>query len=1094
MNKKLSTLVAVILAAGAWTTLDAKVSAVTADNDAIGQDVLIATTITAGDAAEGKAAGLLKADFTVAGDEATVSDAANHWTLVATGTDGEFYLKSSEGFLAANGTGATTEFVNEVTATEACIKFKFADGKIVVVETPTAGSTTIVADMELKIEGTTASIEAQGSGSEIQLGTWSADDATDPDTGDDTATENENSVPFTVGAPFYLGLGADGYISTEGASEAATDNAGVFTAVKISGDKYRFVYGSENKSLVLNGAAEFIVEKIEGSNGFYLKQVVDAVTTADADETYLQEDLQSWGAIASAAIFNQVDEQENIASTDLAAIEKDGFTVTIKYGNNKTDLTGNPFVGHLVVEDIDGTSFKLKSGENYIVGVENGIEGTAAYSNAYTFKTVSAKELADNADKYVAAFKATKSKFDEVIGNITLVLAADADTKIGYVTVGDLNVLAAHDEAKDVTFSIGSTTAVKPEELLTDKFFTVKNGDKVLGVLYDDTKAGTLYGEAAFVAKTNGDLEDQWALTLSEDGTKYIFTNRETKEITYEIAVSQLYHGEKEGEYVFGDATYAITPIEGTEAEDGYLRLENVKNKRFNLGYWSDTYNATAWFTENHKDVKEANHVIGLDQANDPLVLAVVDFVGAKDADKSILSDSIYVVSELGYFDAKGEYKEKLDTLKVVSYSFINQFNEPMKLATKVVDNKDAYVSAATPKYNSLAEAIEAVREGDVAQKFTLRKVGDKLNLRPVEFADAAAGALYHTFSTNDVNKMYSGDTKNGILYDTKMYERPENDRFVIEETDKPMYRTIVNPLDTISIYRQDNSADVMYEKGQFLGIANNVQFNKIAPAMVADLAYVDSEGHHPQYALLVNPGVVAGGTYCPEHGYNSGCPHAVPFDGYITGRYLVNLKDTAIVWNTDNHMKGNPYVNSENYYKLGFVQASHIGDSLIFNAVEPTAADTIKMNTADYNVAKFSFRYVDNNEKSFVIETADYVKLDEAGEGTMKETYGYLKWMNDVVVVVDDIKDADVFNMNEDEDRNPTANEGVEAATVSVVATNGAVIVKGAAGKKVVISNVLGQTIANTVVSSDEATIAAPAGVVVVAVEGEAAVKAIVK
>ncbi|MFV0581043.1 MAG: DUF6383 domain-containing protein, partial [Parabacteroides gordonii] len=40
----------------------------------------------------------------------------------------------------------------------------------------------------------------------------------------------------------------------------------------------------------------------------------------------------------------------------------------------------------------------------------------------------------------------------------------------------------------------------------------------------------------------------------------------------------------------------------------------------------------------------------------------------------------------------------------------------------------------------------------------------------------------------------------------------------------------------------------------------------------------------------------------------------------------------------------------------------------------------------------------------------------------------------------------------------------------------------------------VLGQTIANTVLSSDNATISAPAGVVVVAIEGEAAVKAIVK
>ena len=52
----------------------------------------------------------------------------------------------------------------------------------------------------------------------------------------------------------------------------------------------------------------------------------------------------------------------------------------------------------------------------------------------------------------------------------------------------------------------------------------------------------------------------------------------------------------------------------------------------------------------------------------------------------------------------------------------------------------------------------------------------------------------------------------------------------------------------------------------------------------------------------------------------------------------------------------------------------------------------------------------------------------------------------------------------------------------------------QGAAGKKVVITNILGQTVANTVVTSDNATIAAPAGVVVVAIEGEDAVKAIVK
>ena len=78
--------------------------------------------------------------------------------------------------------------------------------------------------------------------------------------------------------------------------------------------------------------------------------------------------------------------------------------------------------------------------------------------------------------------------------------------------------------------------------------------------------------------------------------------------------------------------------------------------------------------------------------------------------------------------------------------------------------------------------------------------------------------------------------------------------------------------------------------------------------------------------------------------------------------------------------------------------------------------------------------------------------------------------------------------------DEQTVDNSTIDASSVSVIAIDGAIIVKGAQGKKVTVSNVLGQTIANTVISSDEATIAAPKGYVTVAVEGEAAVKAIVK
>ena len=90
-------------------------------------------------------------------------------------------------------------------------------------------------------------------------------------------------------------------------------------------------------------------------------------------------------------------------------------------------------------------------------------------------------------------------------------------------------------------------------------------------------------------------------------------------------------------------------------------------------------------------------------------------------------------------------------------------------------------------------------------------------------------------------------------------------------------------------------------------------------------------------------------------------------------------------------------------------------------------------------------------------------------------------------------VNQAQIFNLGET-DEEATANEDITTSSISVIAGNGVVTVKGAAGKNVVITNVLGQTVANTVVASDEAQISTPAGVVVVAVEGEAAVKAIVK
>ena len=97
-------------------------------------------------------------------------------------------------------------------------------------------------------------------------------------------------------------------------------------------------------------------------------------------------------------------------------------------------------------------------------------------------------------------------------------------------------------------------------------------------------------------------------------------------------------------------------------------------------------------------------------------------------------------------------------------------------------------------------------------------------------------------------------------------------------------------------------------------------------------------------------------------------------------------------------------------------------------------------------------------------------------GDWVMGGTYGEL------------INQAARFTFNTiDKDSQATANEEITAeGNVIVAGTNGAVVVKGAEGKNVIVSTILGKVVANEVVSSDNATIAAPQGVVVVSVDGE--------
>ena len=167
---------------------------------------------------------------------------------------------------------------------------------------------------------------------------------------------------------------------------------------------------------------------------------------------------------------------------------------------------------------------------------------------------------------------------------------------------------------------------------------------------------------------------------------------------------------------------------------------------------------------------------------------------------------------------------------------------------------------------------------------------------------------------------------------------------------------------------------------------------------------------------------------------------------------------------------------------------------------------------------AKIIFKSATLANADTLVTTANGKTINVAVAGDVNGTQGGLNNFRFQIFKADDAEDAyvvrnaggqylvsianqlqlgdkkDALKLYAEESMSPVANDAINVSSISVISKNGAIIVKGAQGKKVVVSNVLGQTIANTVVSSDEATIAAPAGVVIVAVEGEAAVKAIVK
>jgi hypothetical protein len=551
----------------------------------------------------------------------------------------------------------------------------------------------------------------------------------------------------------------------------------------------------------------------------------------------------------------------------------------------------------------------------------------------------------------------------------------------------------------------------------------------------DNGKYYTANGLANLSAfDANNHAENQWALKSEND--RVTIVNRETNK-ALEIngtAIEDvvLYKGSA----LKADFdTYVTLPVDGGDT----LKLTPVdalykNNAELGKFVCDTTFNPYSKYTFSYYN--------GLD--NSKKLFFGKDSIMCVDAEGN--SAEFALVSD---FEEYGADAIDGKSVKLTKYTY--------KMFTEL--GKDtAYVTLKNGKYAITKNAKNAV-------KFDLQEMeveGDTVN-------------TWYTFVESDRSGKASVDDNTLQLFKEELSE-VRTSMFTFSSTETyDIYRRLGSTIEDgiakndtayVAFFKANEPNRYLYENSQ------NIVAGTGTPDGIGYLGMYNTGDMTRNASIFVDPACVADTVVMPT--YMMAVDVTAATDT-LSGRYLVSLSDS-----TRTAAKYNGYT------RLAFVNAKHIGDSLIIvrdtaKTAKAVKADTIAL-TKDLNKATFAYELtskIDNNNAD-----ADFY---------IKNVDGYVWVNNGVPVLVDKKEKAVIFNV-EKTDVVPTANESISAEGVKVIAGEGFVTVKGAEGKKVVIANILGQTIANTVVTSSEAQIAAPAGVVVVSVEGEKAQKAIVK
>ncbi|WP_455639076.1 DUF6383 domain-containing protein [Parabacteroides sp.] len=943
---------------------------------------------------------------------------------------------------------------------------------------------------------------------------------------------------------------------------ASADNASALDLWKMVetkvGDKYTYSFVSKSDDKVfftVGGENTFIggVKSYKDAGAIQLRTDGGKYVTVNAQgELALEETTDKAVVLCQAGVMPY-------SAATLNALEGAGFslTVDVKKDAKATIKGADMFAGKLTAVETNGginTSYQLKTADGKFIvllqkGADNAAWGTGSdmngegtYSRGYKFSTV--KEIKAEG-KYLSNFRISHAAGSDSKDLIVEVMDAANTAAFGrlYIAKVDGEYLLTTTNSKapaDVYPYVvaGNGNGVKIKGLVEGgRFVNISyvNSKKVTGGDGNLDRFGKAYtvglnakGEMVVgYAELNTEIlasapEAQWAITGTD--AAITFTNREQPTVNtgaltlYATATPDVYSVESKvynvtdanGNNVIFRDTIRLSYVKDITKYDGFMfaKENQLRNQRYNLSAINQVGNVTQkmYWAEN-----QGTHKIGLDGdvENAGKWKLSLDKKADKDGNIDALIDTAFVISTVSIIK-DDKVVTAADTLAILPYLFQNADNdEYVKYNDNSLEAGEFYICDKNKNKNAATRFALKMRPDSTYHFVTLNM--DNTN------SDNQTTPYRNPF----VNKLYAGSSTN-LLNHVVNYSVKGNDLMSVTPIDVPEYRQVAFG-DTIRIYREENPSQVVYEKHDasvlvegkapaFLNIDNVNQFKDINPAIFVDTAYVNRESGENtcyQYLLAVNVEEKADAV-CPlnpehnsqawrdEHNNGKPCPDAVK-SNYVRGRFLINLMDTANVYESKQLHSKNPYIDKneagEYLAKLAFVDGYHLNDTLF---IQRGNGEYVKldMSTPDFNIAKFAFHYVDYPAGTFKIQTLrKNWKSGDLDRDDVNYQDGYLKWINGTVVVANGFAQGDVFDMDEDETRIPTANEGINGtSTFSVAAIDGAVVVKGAEGKEVVISNLLGQPVASTVITSSEATISVPTGVVIVAVEGEAAVKAIVK